>query len=93
MGSSPVAAQSADLSRGVLECPKLEGLPSLNGFVLRPPRTDFVSDCKTNDSRAEVLISGTLRGGGGRNEWPSNFSLAKLILFAFASGELKLLYL
>ena len=23
---------SADLSRGVLDCPKLEGLPSLNGF-------------------------------------------------------------
>ena len=63
--SHHISSKSADLSRGVLECSKLEGLPSLNGFVLRAPRTDFVSHCKTNDSRAEVLISLTVRGGGG----------------------------
>ena len=32
---------------------------------LRPPRTDFVSLCKTKHSSAEVLISVALRGGGG----------------------------
>ena len=56
---------SADLSRGVLECPFAEALASLNGSVLRPPRTDLVSSCKTKHSRAEVLISLTVKGGGG----------------------------
>ena len=55
---------SADLSRGVLDPSYLEGLPSLNGFVLRPPRTDCVSLDKTNGSSAEVLISVTVRVGG-----------------------------
>ena len=80
----PKACLSADLSRGVLECSKLEGLPSLNGFVLRPPRTRCVSSCKTRHSRAEVLISGTLRGGGGRRRGAPNYSSEKQILFAFA---------
>ena len=41
---------------------------SLNGSPLRPPRTDFVSLCKTEHSSAEVLIAVTVRGGGIRNE-------------------------
>jgi len=76
--------RSADLSRGVLDCPILEGLPSLNGFVLKPHRTYFVSHCKTNHSRAEVLISGTLRVGGVRGRGAPNFSSEKQVLFAFA---------
>ena len=37
------------------------GFTLLKWFVLRPPRTRCVSSCKTKHSRAEVLISGTLR--------------------------------
>ena len=41
------------------------GFTLLKWFPLRPPRTKRVSVCKTRHSRAEVLISVTLRVGGG----------------------------
>ena len=58
----------------------------LKWFPLRSPRTYFVSHCKTRCSRAEVLLSGTLRGGGGC--WfpcPSEFSLDKTSTFCACS--------
>ena len=49
---------------------------------LRPPRTYFVSLCKTKHSSAEVLISVALRGGGGgRLRGTPNFSFDKTSTF------------
>ena len=53
------------------------GFTLFKWFPLRPPRTDFVSHCKTNDSRAEVLISGTLKGGGGSRPVAARFFVYK----------------
>ena len=60
------------------------GFTLLKWFPLGPPRTKCVSVCKTKHSRAEVLLSGTVRGGGGLLRSACNYSLAKQILFAFA---------
>ena len=58
---------------GVSRLSFLEGLPSLNGSVLKPPRTYFVSLGKTRLSSAEMLISGTLRVGGGSPQVGAQF--------------------
>ena len=51
---------------------------------LGPPRTKCVSVCKTKHSRAEVLISVTLRGGI-RYGCTLNFSLDKTSTFCACS--------
>ena len=74
---------SADLSRCVLN--SLPGrFTFLKWFPLRSPRTYFVSHCKTRCSRAEVLLSGTLRGGGRgvRSRWTPDFRSIKQVLLA-----------
>ena len=52
---------------------------------LRPPRTDFVSHCKTKHSRAEVLISVTVRGWGGAHQMFTTISLDKTSTFCACS--------
>ena len=55
----------ADLLSVCLEPSLPGGFTLLKWFPLRPPRTDFVSLGQTRHSTAEVLLSGTVRGGGG----------------------------
>ena len=65
---------SADPSRCVLTVLYLRSKTPPYPPPLRPPRTDFVSLDKTNDSSAEVLISVTLRVGGGSSAGDAKFS-------------------
>ena len=77
--------KSADLSRCVLTALYLRSKTPPYPPPLRPPRTYFVSLDKTNHSSAEVLISGTLRGGGGPRAVDAQFVRSiKQALSAFA---------